>query len=667
MIDYRKEFDNASLKAREGALKAFWDDRKEAASTDILRHSIGFSVPSNYHLLTSQELNDLRLSYSIGTSALLEQLKILDTLIRDSSKSYRQLNVECKKLVEDIDAELEEALIQLGQDYSEVVVENFASSNRRSFDYEMKDPKTNKPFSVLSKCHVEEFLGLTLPLKNRWKLPMKNVKVNYDYTDVGDSRLPLLSNDVLNLARDCPFKWHVIRRAKRVDGLLYSFDDTQLAIDVDFGSYCVFNLIDIETACPEGLILSQLVYKNHSNEKIVLDLDIDVTLKEKVFLDMIGTSMVTIVFKSNNRSNYGTFSLNSYSDQLLNDVMFEKFGVGLNLDDEEIPGYVYDMSIKALTFYFVDFEGTGYWIGEERNTPKLIGADLSLISTNLAIDGENYPYYSLEWTPETSSFLEAYLLVKHKKGVDLVPIPHTEEISEKLIFTDLESKITFMPDFKVKDIKRNITGVLYLSDYVIVEFEEDHGFVGTYSDRISIYTSVNPNYNATSIFWGYLTDSTIIMKRDDGISFVGILDGDDESYMYFLRHSDYDCFSVWKEATELTLGVDYQISIDGGTTWSDEMPTANAYEKRLKEAGQFALKFYDLDFTAIYSFNYTYDANQMLHPNMRYHLKHNEFLFSYPSEVISVAPMLILRNSYYQNTISSIVNSVTLKLRDKDV
>lgn len=186
--------------------------------------------------------------------------------------------------------------------------------------------------------------------------------------------------------------------------------------------------------------------------------------------------------------------------------------------------------------------------------------------------------------------------------------------------------------------------------YLKFEFQDDHLFSsGDYIDLISSDRRLN---GRTKVLQKISDKEIIISCYNIGISSEEyiqehLIDTFLDNEYYAMKRTE-DPFKVFQDGRLLEIGNEYIISLDGGSNFFNYFPVDSSYDFIRKEAtaGDFCIKFKNLDTSSYYLIEYTHLYNQYLSKNKKISLVNNnlsidEELKKYKGELRT---MIIMRS-----------------------
>lgn len=663
--DYKSLFNRIPLDVSAELVAKIYSHKEDASTNYLRRHNLSMMIPSmKGSIVTSSIYNDLMLSFAYMNNILYKRCNILSELEKEVNKYTNIIVSETSKQIEEVISKIDAIETKLAEDYSVVSVEKFNDRNKRQL-ISISDPRTQIPIILLEELNVEELYGLTLPIESISKIEIGNISIDYDLTSVGDTDYTIEYKDPNSLLQNDIFLWRVLRKVKTSDNQKVIIKDNRLVLILDLAGYQAMNSLFIESASRSIFSLKKLSYINSAGQIVNIEVNENIELCHKIFFDTIFTSKLVLEFESLIANNISRIK---YKDNYLNKILSGHFSTLTDDISETIDGKIFDCSIKSIKLFNIKYDNSGFWLSERVTTQNPIGVDIDLLTETISIENSNIPYVSELFLPDNIAFIDTYLLSKIDNHYVTCPIPYTEQHYEKVIFSNLDSKMIFFPDFDMNINSWKISSILYLNNYVLISLKDPH-YLETgvpNQDLISLYISKNANYNVTSYQWAAPTENTILMKRSDDISFLGYIDNTSELKGYVIRASNLNPFLVYKENTLLSIGTDYKVSIDNGITFNSNWPTAAEYEKATRKAGHCKIQFNNIDETQHYYVIYYHAPNQMLDESDQFSLINNEFVISsdISSDIKDISVFIRMASHYYHNDISPFIKYLKFKIRE---
>lgn len=594
-------------------------------------------------------IRDAKMQISAAASTgegLEEEIKL------NSRKNFAILD-DLQREAQALDAYATEEEVKINGRYSQVHYNSFVRGRDAGLPYDdqnwLVDYKTGLPFQADNIADVIPGTGTTLPLRQEVQIPIIDVTLVGEETDVGDTTKPIVSNNPNNLLRDDRvFRHVVIRTDHDKTSRKYNHTPSYCTLLLEFASIQLVNMLNVRPLGHSTVYVESITYLNEAGEEVELtEVELDNEVELTVLFEPVRTKYMKVKFRQYapvTRTHYNTTDLRVRE---LNKVLR---GAGwsqlLTETGTDIQGRVYDFSLESVRCALRQYENLGVFRSLPIETTGPIGCSFDDIVETIQISNEQKTYGTTFFLNEGEVLLERYLGIdlKTPEGgralYDLVPIPDARRAQREFLplFND-EAQVKLFPDMRWNiQGKTNWTSGTWIGYWYFMFFEDGHGFddrgVGVKNtDRIVSIAGPGEDGVANS-FWSeewYVADSTLLILRP------GDVDG------YFLRYSDNfkispyvyleaeqdDPLKVYKEETLLTFGTDYEISFDRGATWLTEWPRDwqwNTLRTKAK-AGLFKIRLTNLDSTKIYYTDYRVLRNQQLSKRPGVRLKRGRVVF----------------------------------------
>lgn len=651
--DYKALFEAIPVEAANQIVEDIWSHRNDVKRSDFVKNDLFLDMKfQSGDILRSQNYNDMIFSYSFYISILNRQLNILDRLKSDLKKRFRSSNQDFAASIRNIQSSIDGIETSLYEDYTQTKVYTFDGEN--SSNGTIVDNKRKVALNNFDKLFVEPGAGALLPLKDINKVAIRNITVDYENTSVGDSQYPIESTDPNILIDGEPFIWRIVRKTKIPSEQKVYVGRNKVTLEIDFGSYQAFNIVDIDPGAIGAIRLDRIYYNNIDGlQEIVFNQVLELT--NKLFFSTIYAAKINVEFTLLSRVANKEIKLKENISSLYN-----------NKEIESIGGILFDGTLKKLHFLYQTYKPFGYWLSKPINiNSKLVGVDIDLRVDQIESSFDRSEYGDNELVSDELSFVEAYVNLKTNQEIVTLPIPHEEYIYERISLWNRYGTMTFFPSTNYKSIRKKLASVTYRNTIATLIFVEDHGYeVGSQVMDVSILTSGDEKYNFVSPSINVIDSKTIKVVYDGGT----IFDYLEDSNMYFVQNDQLSLFDLYANNTLLVLGTDYSVSLDNGETFLDTLPSINDIVFAEKQVYQVKIQLSDVNPSKIYYMVYRPDPNQKLDSRGYAVLKNGEFVITEDinESVDSIQLSLIMSNKNNDQESSPIIRYCKLKLREQN-
>lgn len=636
--------------------------------------------------------------FFIGT--LSSQANYLDEEIEQLAEANLALLDDMQREIESIKSDIREEEIKSFGGYSEVHHNEFARprDGRAAFANEHwnLDYKTSLNFMPENEAEIVPNVGVTLPVMQTMNVPIKSAVLVSEDTDFGDSSKPIASTNPNNiLLPKRVFRHVVIHREYDDTSRLYEKRAATCALMFELASIQLVNQLEIKPVGSSPVEIESIKYvTENGEEKTLATIDITGKRVKKVLFEPIRTRFIKVKFVQNAPITSTDYTFSDPRVARINDIL-ESAGFSQLLDEkrETVKGTVFDFSFERVKLSLRTYNNLGFYKSKPIPVQGPIGIKLNDKTDTISVTSENRLYGVTDPTggedggsptPGTA-FVEKYLGVNLKnqdngKSIrELIPVPDGNTLStrEWLPIFGLESRLKLFPDFMYGAIKTRIDSAVYDSS------------AGEWTCTVSAGHGLTPVDPATSVvgdlcvFGGaetgfngiadtyVVTSSTefTIKIKDQGVVPVSTLTKSDLPFIYFYKQSDVSTpLSVYKHQTLLTLGTDYELSIDGGSTWLTELPAGTTATNAAKDAlaGNCRIKFTNPDYNSQYWVDYNIQRNQALSSDKTIKLRNGKVVFNkfYRKHVGSISSVIIIRSDSNNRYTTPVLRSYNLKIRE---
>ena len=532
--------------------------------------------------------------FHIGS--LNSRISSLEIDIKNLTKQHFGMLEDIQQEALSLDSFITEEEIKIKQHFTKVHYNAFVRSIDQSLNHAGKkwlvDYKTGFPYLPDNQAEIISGIGLTLPIKDRVAVPIIDIELVGEDTDVGDSSTPILSTDPRALLKDDQIFRHVVIR-KQFDNTSrkYKKEPSKVALLLTFGNIQLVNTLTLSAVSQSPISLEELSYINEAGEEIVLnvqELSADTTLR--VLFEPVRTKFLKLTL-----SQYAPVTLTNYNvkDITVKSVNELLRGAGFTqlLDEKNnfVEGRVFDFSIGSLHVGLSIYEALGVFRAKPVKVKSPIGLTLSDRAAKINVTNINRTYGNDFELPDGAVLNEYYVGVtlKNKSGSvvldDLIPLPDSYPIQrEYLPLVGAECRLKLFPDLNWNLNKINIKKVdLVGTTQFRITTKTPHEIL----DNEISFTVVAPLGHALNdTFIGEVesSDTILVQLTSDASDYILAENALPKSFL-FVDVQD-DPIIVNCENDTLTFGDDYLISIDGGVSFLRTWPRGSEYIKALKLA-----------------------------------------------------------------------------------
>jgi len=494
------------------------------------------------------------------------------------------------------------------------------------------DYKTGLPFLSDNMSSMLSNTGVTLPVRFDASTPIVDVALVGEGTDVGDTRWPIVSTNPNNLLRDDRVFRHVVIRTDHDDtSRKYNYTPSYCTLQLELSSLQLINRLTVRPVGHSAVYVDNISYLNESGEEVDLSqLELGSETELTVLFEPIRTRYLNVRFRQYapvTRAAYDTGDLRTREiNKLLRGAGFSQL---LDENSERIQGRVYDFSLQSVAVGLRAYENLGVFRSQPVSARAPLGVAYSDVVETIQVTSDSKTYGESYFLNEGEVLLERYLgldLVgpnKEQSLHELVPIPDGVTVQREFLpIFNGEAKCKLFPDLQWNIDKLLVSDITWASGWASIEFQEPHelGAVSPsiITDKLVVVGGPGEElgqFNFSTIEWYVLSETIIVAKPAEftgpaSLSFPGskIL-----PYV-FVDATRAVPLTAYKGASQLTLGTDYEISLDSGSTWLTSWPSGRAWlaiESRAR-AGQFKIRFLAADPDGLYWINYRYARNQQL-------------------------------------------------------
>ncbi len=589
----------------------------------------------------------------------------LDSEVRNLSDYSFALLSDIQHEAESINVSLIEEEIKIKRNYSTVHHNTFTRERDMGLGEEdpqyLIDPKTAIPMLKDYVINPVVRVGATLPIREVVNVPIVDVLLVGEETDFGDSGKPILTSDPRSVMRPEKVFRHVIMKTEHDStGRLYNYQNSFVTFLLELPTVQLVNTLTLQPLGNGALHVDSVKYIDEAGDEISLitqtfSADTDVVL----LIQPIRTKYLKVKvqgFTPITKTRYTNADDKTRQvNQILKGLRFETFLPGDSSSTQD--GRILDFSIKGISVGLNVYHPVGIFRSKPVAVVKPAAAEF--VAKVSDIDGV------------ATTVLEEFYLVldlkdKDKNQVLLATVPLADSFptqEEFLVTVGKEASFKLFPDLLHTYTKNRVVAAVSASQTTAaITTESAHGYIAT--DLVPFTAGsahgLNGEFEVTSVVdtLNFVIDVTVYDTTFD-------VDLNTTPRVQAYSLNPAAPLTISKDSVALTIGTDYQISINGGQTFLTTFPALGFLQSFfIKRAGQFVVKIISHDFNAIYSAQYTVANNQYLSRNKFVKLINgrvvlDESLWDTTGEITTVAIVRSTDRNPYKTTV---VNSYTLKV-----
>ena len=377
-------------------------------------------------------IRDAKMHISAAASTgggLEEEIKL------NTRKNFALLD-DLQREAQALDAYATEEEVKINGRYSQVHYNSFVRARDAGLPYDdqswLTDYKTGLPFQAENISDVIPGTGLTLPLRQEVAIPIIDVTLVGEDTDVGDTITPIVSNNPRNLLRDDRVFRHVIIRTDHdKTSRKYNHTASYCTILLEFASMQLVNMLNVRPLGHSTVYVESITYLNESGEEVELtEIELSNEVELTVLFEPVRTKYMKVKFRQYAPVTRTHFNTEDLRVRELNKIL-RGSGWSQLLSDSgtEIQGRVYDFSLESVRCSLRQYENLGVFRSQPLETKGPIGCSFDDVVETIQITNENLTYGTSFFLNEGEVLLERYLGVdlKTPEGgqalYDLVPVP----------------------------------------------------------------------------------------------------------------------------------------------------------------------------------------------------------------------------------------------------
>jgi len=675
----------ARRRVRDSGSGPVSEERLDKLVTHYLQFQEKLTFPSmgNAEVLSSQNfrefLRDAKFFAGLNSSELVE----LETSIRNSSKSGFGLLADIQQEINAMNSQISEEEIKLLGNYDSVHFNAFARQRDTGLSFTQKDwlfdYKTNASFMVNHMANIVPGAGITLPVRDRVKVPIVGAVLVGEETDVGDSLKPVVANDPRNVFLvDKVFRYVIMRHEHDATSRKYNHTPSYCTIQLELPNLQEINYINIKPISQRGLTIKELSFVNESGESVPLEvLEVDIETTQTLLFEPVKTRYLKLKLEAHAPVTKTEYNAVDWSKKELNDILRGAgWSVLLEEKNQVLQGRVYDFSIENISVGLTIYEPLGIYRSAPIKVNSPVGVSISQRSETIKVISDQRSY-GVDFTlPEGVVLNEYYLGIDLKSTTghtafrDLVPVPDSYPLQREFLpLVGSEAKVKLFPDMLWNiDKFKVLTSVWALFDSrAAIKFTTELPHPYEVGDRIYIFGPAEHPMRGTHTI--VEVDTSTFKVEVDTLSFAQLSSEATVPRLFAATLPVVDVpFVVNLESEALTIGTDYTISYDGGSTWNSQFARGQTYTDALTDpsAGNFKIKMLNPTYDKVYWIEYRPLKNQFLSSDKKVFLKNGRVVFhkSLRGTMGTISTVIISRAENSNPLVTPVVLFYALKVRE---
>jgi hypothetical protein len=615
----------------------------------------------------------------------------LETEIKLNAQKNFAILDDLQREAQALDSYVTEEEVKINGRYSQVHYNSFVRARDTGLSYDdqnwLVDYKTGLAFQADNISDVIPGTGATLPLRQEISVPITNVVLVGEETDVGDTVKPIVSSEPRNLLRDDRVFRHVIMRTDHDEtSRKYNFTPSYCTFLLEFASVQLVNTLTVRPLGHSTVYIESITYMNEAGEEVELtEVELPGEVELTVLFEPIRTQFMKVKFRQYapvTRTHYNTSDLRVRElNRLLRGAGFSQL---LNESGDVIQGRVYDFSMESVRVGLRLYENLGVFRSQPIKVEHPVGCSFNDVVETIQISNDQRTYGSTFFLNEGEVLLERYLGIdlKTPEGgqalYDLVPIPDARRAQREFLpLFSGEAQAKLFPD-----LQWNLKNKLYwdssqwIGGWLYMTIEGGHGFdtrvVGEkQTDKLVAYAGPGEEgtaFSLTSTEWYLISATQLKIKPSSGGYSSRAQASLKISPFIYLENEQDDPLKVYKEESLLTFGSDYEISLDRGATWLSEWPRDYRWNtlRGNAKAGTFKIRLTNPDSTKLYFVDYKVLRNQQLSKRPGVNLSRGRVVFGKRLQKTSgtISTVIVSRADSVNPYLTPVLLSYFLKVRE---
>lgn len=554
------------------------------ARTALLRPTSTDLIAEPGQLLSAQ--NETRRHQDIGLAIELQNrgLEALENHMvhswRDTDAVVAQLNALSRSGLDS----LQQHVIKTRQSYDHVDVNSFQSRMDLRRNAKIKiDPKSGDGVPASRRVYASKNLGVTQPVVQKTRLNLAAVRLVGDESSLG---FGLQVDDPSVLLNERGIYNHAVALQER-NSNNRSFSvrkqSATLCLEFDLGAMEVVNGVTIDSASQRTLTLESVRYWDGAAWQ-----DVGVSGKIKDVADLrfshVRARQLRVLF-STKPVERGTFY--RYDEEL--DEIIAGYGLTQRYGDltrESFDGVAFDFALESVQFYRYIYDSVGVYEG-----PPLRYDALGVTIDSVTSGSGSLDRYVLVYGPDNQEYM--------------LPVPDAGgSTTEQLFPVGGTCRVKLFPDLTQSMTRWRVTGSTSGTFQLTLTTALAHNLtVGDYVSFSNI-SDLPDSYQVASVG----TNSVTINVSTAALAAVTI-DSSETPAVWMWSTTQPDPVTVTEDGVAITLGTDWEYSIDGGATYLSEWHRDDIDNRN---AGHFLIRLGSADLGKKYAVTYDVASRQTL-------------------------------------------------------
>jgi hypothetical protein len=635
---------------------------------------------SGGQVLASGPMREFLKDTKFFIGAMSEQVITLgDEIDRAAVSAFAMLD-DVRKQVAEVQSSLSEHQLKAFGGYSQVHVNAWTRSRDRGLDWDnelwLEDFCSGLTFLANEVVYGDIDSGLTLPLQEVREVPIRDVRIAAEATDFGSTGQPLFSTSPRNLLLDQKtFRWVVTKTQFTTNGQEFTVDKASCTLVIELAGLQTLNTLVLQPLAHIQVTPSSLVYLDENGVERNISYEILGPRSQYVFhFAPVRTRTLILSLTQTGAVTSGAFSVvNDFKQEANNLLEGAGFTQKLTVSSEAVAGKVYDFSLETLSAGLRVYGRRGLFRGQPMavKNPLGIALDINTVHTTAA---EAKFAFNDDRSVTPITWVERYAGVE-LKGTEgdsalmaLLPLPDTyPRQTEALPMIGNKTRLKLFPDLLTGLTKIEVDTAVWNGTAWDVTTVAAHGLTAGITDLVMMGPR-GTGFTGTVTTVAVPTTTSLTLTPTTAASFHAAVTADDSLPSYVFRTSLQTALvEVYQDQTLLTLGTDYEISVDGGSTYYSYIPAELTYPLSPAQiAGKCWLRFSARSAGVRYSAAYTVAGHQKLEASGQAGLRNGKLVFGESARASSgkVWPVIVLRGAAQSPYVTPLIESYSLKIRE---
>lgn len=623
-------------------------------------------------------LRDTRFFVNLSNMEIADLEKEVTNFINKSLNNIRHLQKDSDAL----DAATIEEEIKINRSVDYVHFNGFVRERDMHLNQDsllwLEDLKTDLSFSKEDFMRIYTGAGAVLPTVSEIDIPISDITLIGEETDVGDTVEPIITTDPrFILLNDKVFRHVIIRKEFDNQNRKINRTNSYLTLLLSLDNIQLINWLRLTPAAASSMLIEDIAYINEANEEISLNaIKIDAGVEVNLLFEPVRAKFLKIKLVQ-----YAPVQKIGRTERDIETSEINKILAGLSWytqftdKEEHIEGRVFDFSIKDIKLGFNTYNDTGVFRSKNIKIKNLAGISIRSRVESIPINSRANLSGVIRELQDVTPLTEFYLGIELKDHLnrkslfDLIPLIDSFPIQSEFIpLIGNVGTLKFFPDLYWNiDSVRIINAETFGTATYQFTTDKAHNYI--VGDEIELVGSSDnllvTNYVITNIVGTHTFEVVNIAAWLAGIT----INVNDAPYIHVYKKDSLEQYNppmkVYKNNQEIFLEQDYRINW-GDDSFKNIIPSPQEWSliRDSSRSGQFKIEILNPVYTDHYRVEYRPLNNQLLGKTKLVRLKNNRVILDKKlrRNNATINTVAVLRSNLNHSYITPIVRNYSLEL-----